>query len=146
MFRKYDLPILSTLLMLLIVTTLLGVTASVEAREVHAFLIITDNDPKPESSFNVSVRQNLWNLQNMLSPLNANLETWQAGRRSFQATDITNRVQNLNVQPGDTIFVYYSGHGYIQDNKHYLALDKQDRSASLLRSDLAKAVSEKTAD
>ena len=143
MFRKYDLPILSTLLMLLIVTTMLGITASVEAQEVHAFLIIMDNDPKPKSSFNVSVRQNLWNLQDMLNPLNVNLETWQAGRRSFQATDIINRVQNLDVQQGDTVFVYYSGHGYIQDSKHYLLLEKQSLASSLLRSDLAKAVSEK---
>ena len=148
MCRKHTLHAFSSLLIVLIVI-LFGATAPAQAQEVHAFLIIMDNDPDTPG-FDISVRQNLWNLEDMLEPLNPNQETWHAGKRAFQASDITNRVKNLDVQPEDTVLVYYSGHGYIQDDddndqddKHYLLLDKKNPSASLLRSDLVKAVSKK---
>ena len=140
MFQKHNL-LTSSFLLIVFVITMLGVPPSADAQEVHAFFIIMNNDK--DSSFNYSTNQNWWNVEEMLRPLNISPEIWQASKRPFQPIDIANWVQYLEVQSEDTVFVYYSGHGFMENEKHYLALDGQNKAFSLLRNDLAKAVSEK---
>ena len=146
MYGKQSLPILGFLLIVFVVG-MLGNPSSANAQTVHALLIIMDNDKddigKDNTTFNKAVKQNLQNVMGMLQPLDIRPEIWQASIRLFQPTDIIHQVQNLNVQKEDTVFVYYSGHGQITDNVHYLTLEKGSRSSFLPRIDLAEVVSEK---
>ena len=54
---------------------------------------------------------------------------------------ILDAVQRINVQPNDSILFYFSGHGAVDDNGHYLALSQ----GKLYRKDLLDALMKKNA-
>ena len=124
---------LGTILILLF-SAVLCMTPSVEAQKVHALLVIMDDD----LDLRHIVDANRLNVKKMLQLLDVNPETWQADERRINPNHISEWIRNRQVSPEDTIFVYYSGHGHI-DNKdrQYLNLDVQNAAYSLLRKDLA---------
>ena len=130
----------STILLVLIFIAVCGITPSADAQKVHALLIIMDD--------NLDIRQtvdvNRLRIKKMLQLLDVSPEIWQADERQIRPEHINKWVKHCRVDLEDTIFVYYSGHGHIdQKARHYLDLDVQNPAFSLLRSDLVKELSEK---
>ena len=139
MKARENLLIIGTISILLF-STWLCLTPSAEAQKVHALLVIMDDDLDLRQIVDV----NRLRVKKMLQLLDINPEIWQADERQISPDDIGKWIRNRQVTLEDTIFVYYSGHGHI-DNKdrQYLDLDVQNAAHSLLRSDLTEELSQK---
>ena len=128
------------ILLILIFVAVLGTTPSIDAQEIHALLIIMDDDLDIRQSVDV----NRLRVKKMLQLIDVNPEIWQADVRQITPDRISNWVRNCQVNVEDTIFIYYSGHGHIDHkSRHYLDLDVQNASLSMLRSDLVQELSRK---
>ena len=130
----------SAILLVLMFIAVFGIASSADAQKVHALLVIMDDD--------LDIRQivdaNRLRVKKMLQLLDVTPEIWQADEQQIQPHHISEWVRNRQVNVEDTIFVYYSGHGHIdRKERHYLDLDMQNATSSLLRSDLVEEVLEK---
>ena len=128
------------ILLILIFVAVLGIISSADAQKVHALLIIMDDSLDIRQTVDI----NRLRIKKMLQLLDVSPEIWQADDRQIRPEHINKWVKNRRVASKDTIFVYYSGHGHIdQKARHYLDLDVQNPAFSLLRSDLVKELSGK---
>ena len=133
-------PVALEILLGVTFATLFAQAPSADAQKIHALLIIMDDD----LDIHKSVDMNRLRVKKTLQLLDINSEVWRADEQRIQPDHIIKWIQNCQVQGGDTIFVYYSGHGHIdREKRHYLDLDVQNVEVSLLRSDLVKVLSEK---
>ncbi len=109
-----------------------------DAPEIHALLILRDDDVKIFNSVEINERY----MKNMLRQLNVKADAMKvlAGERNYYTADVINWIENRNVQPNDTIFIYFNGHGHIDGNEHFLKIND---SRPTLRRNLTRALSEK---
>lgn len=139
----------STILFILTFIAVCGTTSSAEAQKVHALLIILGNDRDIRESVNV----NDSNMQTLLRLLSENCEVHMTVMRSVDETSgivnektlananvtaqssprqlgiikvnqVTAWIRNLQPNSDDTVLIYYSGHGMInEDGIHILNFD-----------------------
>ena len=130
----------STIFLILVFLAVFGMASSANAQKIHALLVIMDDDLDLRQIVDV----NRLRVKKMLQLLDVTPEIWQADDRQIQPHHISEWVLNRQVDTEDTILVYYSGHGHIdRKERHYLDLDMQDATSSLLRSDLVEELSGK---
>ena len=128
------------LIVLAIATVLSGAFAeTADAQTVHALLVIMDDDLE----IGISVRQNLKRVRNFLDRLpGTKLEIYSAEEmrktNELKRQHILDWVKRCPAGAQDTIFVYYSGHGFSYSNKqHFLDLRPGIHGFLLMRSELA---------
>ena len=160
-----------TLLLILAFTAVCGITLSADAQKVYALLIILGNDRNIRDSVNV----NDSNMQTLLRLLSDNCEVQMTVMKSasettgvvtqktlanasvtsqhfprqlgiIKASQVTAWIQNLRSNSADTILIYYSGHGMIdEDGVHILNFDPNVTNDSITRNGLRKRLQQKPA-
>ena len=162
-----------TLLILLMLTLsgFFNVTVSAEARTVHALLIILGND----SVIKTSVEKNSEKMSIMLQELSYDCEVrltvmksedTLVGKRTrttlvngkigrpkitdqgiIQSREVLEWLENLRPGPDDTVLIYYSGHGGIDEfsKKHYLLFAGLKGADNLERKELSEKFKRKSA-
>ncbi len=120
--------------------------ATADAQTVHALLVIMDDD----LDIAISVGQNRKRVRNFFDRLpGTKLEIYSAEdmrkANELRPQHILDWIQRCPAGAQDTIFVYYSGHGYSDDlhKRHYLSLRLHNPAFSVRRSDLADALKKK---
>jgi len=102
---------------------------SVDAQTVHALLVIMDNDP----NIGISAGQDGKRMEQVLESLKTweicqvNLTSLRSSQTKVTTQDMLNWIGNVKASSNDTLMVYYSGHGYIDETKrHFLSFDASD--------------------
>ncbi len=117
-----------------------------DAQTVHALLVLMDNDRKISGIVEISA-ENMRDMLRRLPDTQLEMKTLKAsGDEGVTSWRILGWVQELRVDPQDTILVYYNGHGYVDDKNghHHLQLDEQIRDRDLPRATLTGALRAKS--
>ena len=167
---KAKLVYTSLTLIMLILSALLGMTVSADAKDVHALLILLGNDRNIQES----VEKNEDKMVNMLKQLshhcNVHLTLMKSkdaltGERTqttlangtngklaiteqgiIQSGQVAEWLDNLRVSPEDTVLVYYNGHGKIDSfGTHDLLFDPGVNADTPDRGKLSQQLKEKPA-
>lgn len=106
---------------ILVISAFILLSAPLVAQEIHALLILRDDDVKIFNSVEINERY----MKNMLRQLNVKADAMKvlADERNYYTADVINWIENRNVQPNDTIFIYFNGHGYVDGNEHFLKIN-----------------------
>jgi len=102
----------------------------------YALLILMDNDV----NIAPSVTKDAETVQSSLKVLETegicqlNVKVLQDSERKVSTSDMVEWIMNLEPSSDDVMMIYYSGHGFIDDqNRHFLAFDEGD---TIARSDV----------
>ncbi len=104
---------------ILVVSSFILLSAPVVAQEIHALLILRDDD----TSIHYSVDVNRKEMIKMLRQLNVEPDIMKGDDRNYYTKDVINWIENLDLTLEDTIFIYYNGHGHIDGNEHFLRIN-----------------------
>lgn len=160
---------ISVILLILMFFAVFDITSSADAQKVYALLIILGNDRDIRDSVNV----NDSNMQTLLRLLSENCEVHMTVMKSadettgtviektlanadvtaqnspqqlgiIKANQVTAWIRNLQPNSDDTILIYYSGHGMInEDGVHILNFDPNVSNDSVTRVGLRKRLMQK---
>ena len=160
----------SLTLIMLTFSAFFGITAPVDAKNVHALLILLGNDRNIQES----VEKNEEKMVNMLKQLshhcNVHLtlmysqsthegiisqKTFVKGRAGksettqqdiIESRQVANWLNNLKPKPEDTVLIYYNGHGKIDNfGTHFLLFDPGVNADTPDRGKLSQQLMEKPA-
>ena len=160
---------ISVILLIFMFLAVFGMTSSADTQKVHALLIILGNDRDIRPSVNV----NDSNMQTLLRLLSENCEVHMTVMKSadettgtvtektlanadvtaqsspqqlgiIKANQVTAWIRNLQSNSDDTILIYYSGHGMInEDEVHILNFDPNVSNDSVTRNGLRERLRQK---
>ena len=105
-----------TLLIILMSATVCVISA--DAQTVHALLVIMDDDPRIGNNVQVD-RKNIVQLLGSIENELCEVETTTLLSSKDQATrdGVLQWIRNVNTEKDDILFVYYAGHGGMNDKK-----------------------------
>ncbi|MEK7400375.1 MAG: hypothetical protein AAB116_25805, partial [Candidatus Poribacteria bacterium] len=102
-------------------------SASTNAQTTHALVILMDSDVNISESVirdGETVQKSLGVLQSEnISQLNMTI--MRSSERKVTTSDMIEWIGNIDPSDNDVVMVYYSGHGFIDDqNKHFVTFEE----------------------
>ncbi len=128
----------SFITLLVILMSIVVCVIPADAQTVHALLIIMDDDPKIGTNVKVdrkNIVQLLGSIENELCQVRST--TLLSSKDQATRDHVLQWVQNLHTEKNDILFIYYAGHGGMNDkNQTFLATEGK----WLFRSELVNAI------
>ena len=122
---------------LFILFLLIGVVVSPSnAQTTYALLILMDSDVNiaPSVAKDAETVQNSIKILETEGICQLNMKVLRSSEKKVTTSDMVEWIMNLELSSDDVMMIYYSGHGYIDDqNRHFLAFDEGD---TIARSDV----------
>lgn len=117
-------------------------SASTNAQTTHALVILMDSDVNISESVirdGETVQKSLGVLQSEnISQLNMTI--MRSSERKVTTSDMIEWIGNIDPSDNDVVMVYYSGHGFIDDqNKHFVTFEEGD---TIARTDIISRLKE----
>ena len=128
----------SFITLLIILMSITVCVIPTDAQTVHALLVIMDDDPRIGNNVQVD-RKNIVQLLGSIENELCEVETTTLLSSKDQATrdSVLQWIRNVNTEKNDILFVYYAGHGGMNDKKQTFLVTE---GKWLYRSELVNAI------